>query len=258
MSFFSNSSPVFTTYQDEFQYDTRESYNNLFNLHSAIFDRLRSNDWDLHPHAKKSSLIANGSAATGAQEADVLTLSYYRSEQHAQMVEGLMGIDANNCADAGETYRHPVIELRLTPEAFAIELVLSPFAWWDQQNLVGKLEFDHHRAALHNVIRNMSSDYCFGFWNGLHLKDMHLTTWELSHRRVFDEWMNTFAEGQDWLRIGMWYEPDDSALSVSNLNNEVIQRIGDLYTLYDFMLWSSNNNFTSFYEKRQKSQRRYA
>ena len=39
-----------------------------------------------------------------------------------------------------DTYRHPVIELRLTPDQFAIELILSPYAWLDQQNLIGKLE----------------------------------------------------------------------------------------------------------------------
>lgn len=258
MSYFSSNDPVFTAFDNEFQYNTGESYDTLFNLHAALYDRLRVNDWDLHPHPKKSSLITKNSATTGEAEAAVLTLSYFRSPQHTQTVESLMGIDTNHCADAGETFRHPVIELRLSPNYFAIELVLSPFAWWDQQNLVGKLEFDHHRDTLHHIIRHMSSEYYFGFWHGTHMKDMHLTTWELSHRRVFDEWMNTFAEGQDWLRIGMWYTPDDPALNAMNISNEATQRIGELYNLYDFMLWSSNNNFISFYEKRQKSLRRYA
>jgi hypothetical protein len=85
---------------------------------------------------------------------------------------------------------------------------------------------------------------------------MHLTTWQLTHGRVIEEWMATFADGQDWLRFGVWYEPEHPALSTDNIVNETFDRLNELYSLYDFMLWTSNNNFHSFYEKRQRFLRR--
>jgi hypothetical protein len=169
------------------------------------------------------------------------------------MVEHLMGIDGSCMVNP---YRHPVIELRVAPDHFAIELVLSPNAWWDQQNVVGKLELDRHRAGLRGLMRNMNGDYFFGFWEGTRLSDMHLTTWQLTHGKVIEEWMATFADGQDWLRFGVWYEPEHPALSTDNIVNETFERLSELYSLYDFMLWTSNNNFHSFYEKRQRFLRR--
>jgi hypothetical protein len=233
-------------------------YAKLFNLHRALYDRMRSNDWDLHPHWKKAAIITSSTAASSNQQDEVLTLSYFRTENQARMVEGLMGIDLNQCESAGEPYRHPVIELRLTPEAFAIELVLSPYAWWDQQNLIGKLALPHHRQTLRRLISNMDGDYRFGFWDGPYLSEMHLTTWELSYGRVLAEWMDTFADGQDWLRFGVWYEPEAPELGIDSIVQEAASRIGELYTIYDFMLWSSNNNFHAFYEKQQKHQPRRA
>lgn len=243
--------------QERAQHSSLEAaYSKLSNLHQALYNQIRSSYCDLHPHWKKSAVITQSSATTNNAHADVLTLSYFRAESAALMVENLMGIDPTQCDHSGEPYRHPVIELRLAPDYFAIELVLSPFAWWDQQNVIGKLEINEHRQALRRVISRMDGDYRFGFWGGVHFSDMHLTSWELSHTRVFDEWMGTFADGQDWLRFGMWYDPESEALSVDNIVPEAMQRINDLYQLYDFMLWSSNNNFHSFYEKRQKTQRR--
>ena len=37
--------------------------------------------------------------------------------------------------------------------------------------------------------------------------------------------------------------------SDDNILNEVVGRVVALYKLYTFMLWTSNNNFQSFYRK---------
>ncbi len=238
------------------EHTMEQAYNMLLKLHQTLSERARHYDWDLHPHPKKSSLISRSSATTSTTQANVLTLSYFRSAHQTQLVENLMHIDTANCPDSGEPYRHPVLELRFGADYFAIELVLSPFARWDQQNLIGKLELKRHRATLRQLISSMDSDYRFGFWEGTDLSDMHLTTWELSHGRVLEEWMNTFAEGQDWLRFGMWYDVNSEEFTLENMLAEAPRRIADLYTLYDFMLWTSNNNFQSFYDKREKALRR--
>lgn len=260
MTYFSNTDHIALSGPQAYERGSHISpetpHHKMINLHRALNDRIRANDWDLHPHANKNSIVTYSSATTHASHADVLSISYFRSVNHTQLVENLMGIDTANCDTSGEPYRHPVIEVRLAPDYFAVELVLSPFAWWDQQNFIGKLELDSHRHTLRRLISNMSNDYRFGFWEGTHLSDMHLTAWELSHGKVMQEWMNTFADGQDWLRFGVWYEPESPELSTNNIVQEVTYRIGDLYNLYDFMLWTSNNNFMAFYEKRQKTQRR--
>ncbi len=38
-------------------------------------------------------------------------------------------------------------------------------------------------------------------------------------------------------------------MSTDNVLSEVVERVIALYQLYDFMLWTSNNNFQSFYRK---------
>jgi hypothetical protein len=113
-------------------------YDKFFELHKSLHRRLRDHNYDLHPHWERASTLSNHSA-TFSGKTDVLALPYFRSREQAQLVERLMGRDNLDYQSTIEIYRHPIIELRLTPDCFAVELVLSPSAWWDQQNFVGKL-----------------------------------------------------------------------------------------------------------------------
>jgi len=233
----------------------KSAYNKLYDLHECLAARIRNYDLDLHTHWQKSATISYRSAACSG-ESDALALPYFRSREQAQLVERLMGRETLERSGEAAPHRHPVIELRLTPEHFAIELILSPFAWWDQQNFIGKLQLPRHRQTFHGLLSTIDSDYRFGFWDGVHLSDMHLTARELRHGSVFEEWMHTFADGQDWLRIGKWYSPDANEISDANIVGEVFSQIRRLHSLYSFMLWTSNNNFHSFYEKRHRQGRR--
>lgn len=231
--------------------DLQQVYSKFFDLHTAIHPRVRNHNLDLHPRWQKSSLISRESAACLGQSS-TLVLTYFRSREQAELVERKMGKEAGAQTGDVDTYRHPVIEVRLTPDHFAIELILSPYAWLDQQNLIGKLGLPNHRAAFRSLLRSIPGDYRFGFWNGLQLGDMHLLVSELLRGRILDEWMDTFADGQDWLRVGKWYAPEDPALDAGNILSEVFDTIKSLHSLYTFVLWSSNNNFSDFYEKRQR------
>jgi len=254
MTFFTNADHEILA-QDNFQINCQGVYDKMLELHNAIRDKVRLNDWDLHPHWQKSQAIFDVSAAAANEPENALVVGYYRSQEQAQLVENLMGIEQDDV----QPYRHPVIEVRIAPNYFAVELVLSPYAWWDQRNFIGKFELQRHRHTLREMIQSMSGDYRFGFWGGEDLHDMHLTTWQMLQGRVMDEWLDTFADGQDWLRFGVWYEPECTQLSEENIVHEVVQRIGDLYQIYDYLLWSSNNNYHDFYEKREKyGNRKYA
>ena len=233
----------------------QQTFNKFYSLHESLYCRIRNYDLDLHPHWQKSATVSYRSAAC-LGEAGSLVLPYFRSQEQAQLVERLMGRESHERCDETTPYRHPVVEVRLTPEHFAIELILSPYAWWDQQNFIGKLELARHRQTCHSLLCEMDADYCFGFWDGVQLSDMHLTARELRHGKVFEEWMQTFADGQDWLRIGKWYNHEDEAINEENIVHEVFGQLRNLHNLYNFLLWTSNNNFHSFYEKRHRYQRR--
>lgn len=227
----------------------------LLSLHEGLQPRVRNHNLDLHPREQKSALVCGESAAClGAEGA--LTLTYLRSREQAVAVERLMGKDRVSISGDVEMHRHPVIELRFTPDAFAIELILSPYAWWDQQNLVGKLELAQHRAQFRQLLSLLDSDYRFGFWSGIHLGDMQLSVGQLLQGRVLDEWINTFADGQDWLRVGKWFDVQDPVLDTHHLTAAAFDVVKALHGLYEFILWTSNNNFHPFYEKRQRNLRR--
>jgi hypothetical protein len=76
---------------------------------------------------------------------------------------------------------------------------------------------------------------------------MHLTAHQLSRGTILKEWLGTFGDGSDWLRVGVWFSPGDPILQTDQITAELISRIGALYRIYEFAIWTSNNNFQSFY-----------
>jgi hypothetical protein len=118
------------------------------------------------------------------------------------------------------------------------------------------MSLEKHRQQLRSLLYDFEASYRFGFWGGEASSDMYLTSWQLLQGRVLNDWINTFADGQDWLRFGAWYEPGSVALSADKIANELSRRVGELYALYDFMLWSSNNNYRQFYKQAMKPSRR--
>jgi hypothetical protein len=218
----------------------------FYELHRLLYRRLRDRNWDLHPHWDKTAIITAQSAAASTP-INGLALPYLRSKEQRQLVERLMGRDGHGTATTSDIHRHPVIELRLTPTHFAIELIVSPFSWWDQRNLLGKLSVDRHRQMLRSLFAEIDGDFRVGFWEGTELSDMHLTSRQILRGNVLEEWMGTFADGQDWLRVGVWYEPEHADLRTDAILSEMVKRLSALYRVYTFMLWTSNNNFQSFY-----------
>lgn len=214
-------------------------------LHRSLYRRMRDLTWNLYPFWDKSPVVPGRSAAASGAIPGV-SLPYLRSREQAVMVERLMGRDGVGAALKLELNRHPVIELRLTDQHLAIELIVSPSSWLDQRNLVGKLSVARHRQALQQLLRRMDGDFLIGFWDGVYLSDAHVELCQLLRGRFFDEWMGTFCDGQDWLRVGMWYAPDHAALDSSLIVSELMKRISALYQLYSFTIWTSNNNYQHF------------
>jgi hypothetical protein len=212
-------------------------------LHQELYRQLRSYGINLHPHWTQA--VSTDSIADPFAD-EVVALRYCRGRGEAQAIEHMMA-DGTNEELSGDS--QPAIEIRITPTHFAIEFVIAPSAWWDQQNLVGKLNVERNRNDFFRLLRQMSCEVQIGFWQGAYLSDMCISTCDINNPRFLSEWMNTFAEGQDWVRAGVWYDLSDPALSDENIVNEVFQRISELYKLYSFIIWTSDNDFRSVYRK---------
>lgn len=215
-------------------------------LQKALARRVRELAWDLHPYWERPHMMVGRSAAAAGACASI-SLPFLRSKEQAAAVERMMGRDGVSAPASVDWRRHPVIELRITPAHVALELVLAPTAWWDQRNLVGKFSLPRHREALQSILAHMGGDFSFGFWDGETLGDAHLSSRQLARSGALTDLMSTFSDGQDWLRVGVWYAPEDARLCSGTLLNELGSRLAALYPLYAYLLWTSNNNFHSFH-----------
>lgn len=229
--------------------DFQRIYHRLTDLNRYLYPQLKKHSLKLHPTSAHPGGV---SASTAAMQfpSEVMSLTYMRDQRDAYTVEGIMGRDQLSLADTGiEPSLHPVIEIRLSPDFFAVEMVISPTAWYDQQNVSGKLSIEQHQVTLYNLLNELEDEYFLGFWSGTHISDMHLSTRRLPPQFILAEFLSTFAAGRDWFRVGRWYAPEAAELDESSIREELFARIRDLYNIYTFMLWTSNNNFVSFYRK---------
>lgn len=227
----------------------------LLDLHRTLYPQMKQNGFTLQPAPETPGGVRQDSACIPTP-ANTMTLTYMRSQAEAEMVESMMGRDALSAVESIESHRHPVIELRLSPDHFTVELVVSPDAWYDQQNLIGKLSVGQHRNRFHQILSALTADYLVGFWSGTHLDDTHLSTLRLPPSPILYEYLNTFADRRDWLRIGRWYAPDDPILEADTIVDEIFARVSELNELYRFISWTSNNNFHSLYQKAFKRSKR--
>lgn len=231
---------------------TQAAYKQLIELHQALYPRIRNHKIDLHTRWQKTNVVTFDSAATTVQGEDTAALVYFRSREQAVQVERLMGKDGAMVNSVIETYRHPLIEVRLTPQNLVVELIVSPGAWYDQQNLAGKMMLPQSNDEFRALLKKLGTGFHFGFWDGLELGEMQIEVEYLLRGRVLNEWMDTFAAGYDWLRIGKWYTRDEAVLDTPNLINDVFAAIQHLHDIYEFLRWTSNNNYRSFFEKRRR------
>ncbi|MBC8098529.1 MAG: hypothetical protein H7Y11_03740 [Armatimonadetes bacterium] len=210
----------------------------LTHLHTALFARIQK-------HTMQLQAVPNSESVAGWRKNGTQAFAYLRPNEEARTIESMMGRDLP--IRQLDVRRHPVIELRATCSGAVLELVVPPDAWWDQQNLAGKLSIPRQRSAFQALLARLDERYRLGFWQGTHLDTMHLTAHEASHPAVFNAWMTTFCDGQDWFRIGVWY--DAAALSKPDMSNDLFQRAQTLYELYQFIAWTGNNDFRSFYRR---------
>lgn len=218
----------------------------FFELHNELYGQVQFNNLDLHIITASHEAIQRSSVSDLHAE-NILSVAYLRSKGQAVNVERLMGREEHANTKNIEARRHLVMELRISQENLCLELIMSPDAWWDQQNLVGKLSIMRHKQDFYASLKDFNSEYRLGFWKGVHLSDMHLRAAHFQHIRIIDEWMSTFQANADWFRLGIWYDWDSELLEETRIVAELMKQIRLLYQLYTEIRWTSDNNFREFY-----------
>lgn len=226
--------------------DIKQVAEQLSALHTSLFEQIQLKNTDLHILNTDAGIVRR-QTVSHVNEDKLLTVQYTRLGANAVHVERLMGREEVTTADKTRIELHPVIELRLSEAGLALEFIISPDAWWDQQNLKGKLSVQRHRHEFYSMLMELQAEYCMGFWTGIHLSDMHLTGKYFQHPRILDEWLGTFHPNADWFRLGIWYDIDDERLSQDSIVDELFKQIQTLYPLYRYFLWTSDNNFRDFF-----------
>lgn len=226
----------------------RDAQQHLQAIHERVYPLLRSANLDLHLLTPRADSVRYTSVSAHHPK-HAMSIAYLRPREQAVTVERLMGREEVASLQTVEAHRHPVIELRLIREYLSVELLISPDAWWDQQNLVGKLSIPEHRHDFHQLLMQFNDDYRMGFWQGVHLSEMHLRAKHFQHPRIMDEWMSTFHPGADWFRLGRWRSLDELPDTLNDLHQELLQDIRSLYDVYEHILWKSNNNYSDFYSR---------
>lgn len=200
----------------------------LTELHQALAPRFRSHHITLE--------LINSTVSAANPNTPSPTLTYMRPLTEARAVERLMGREG----DKIDVRRHPVIEIRPLGTGLAMEMILTPDAWFYQQNFIGKLSIERHLSAFHKLISGLSEDFRLGFWQGLYLDDMHLTPKFLNHRVVLENWMSTYCDGRDYFRVGVW---SDTSIDP----RDALTVIQQLHSVYEFIAWTGSNDFRAFY-----------
>lgn len=204
----------------------------IHELHSTLYPRFRQYGINL------SCIVPSVPVASlGAFEG--VSATYLRPLAEAQNIQRMMGIENGERVDIR---LHPVIELREQSNGLVLELLMTPAAWWYQQNFIGKLSLERHFYNFHRVISRLGGHFRVGFWQGLHLDELHLTASHLRHPVLCQQWMATYSDARDTFRIGVWYgEPSVDALTL-------FRDFQALYTVYEYVNWSSDNDFRAFYQ----------
>lgn len=224
----------------------QEAWRRMDALHSGLHQRLQQYNIALSPNPQTGQAVGV-QTLTSPLPQDALSIIYTRSRAQAVTVENLMGRDSVNVSNTVRLLHHPAVEVCLSPEHLAVELVIAPTAWYDQQNFVGKLSIKQHREDFYALLEKVPGRCLMGLWGGLRPQDSHIDLSKLPPKVLLYEYLDTFAAGRDWLRFGYWYEPADDDIDAQHISATLFADIEALYQPFRFIAWTSDNNFRRFY-----------
>jgi hypothetical protein len=218
----------------------------LTELHERVYPGFRTYSGDVAVYRRDGEVVGKGFPCL-PNLGEGLSVWYMRVYSQAATIERLMGREGVFTPQDIQPCRHPIIEMRLTPEHFIIELALSRDAWWDAQNLAGKLMVSRFRQQFYSLLGQLPPVFRLGFWHLSQPDEMYLEGSHLRQPAVLDDWLGTFEPGKDWFRLGRWYPVDDELLKPETIQAEVLSQLRRLYEIYAFTAWTGDNNYRDFY-----------
>lgn len=100
------------------------------------------------------------------------------------------------------------------------------------------------RQQLIHLLKGLGRDYIFGGWPDTSKPELTTTAADLDSEKRLLDWLSRFDPGYNWLRLGIWYkEYEDLRLTTGRIIEEVLYRFKQLYPVYQFLLWTPENNF---------------
>ncbi|MFW6116745.1 MAG: hypothetical protein ACOC6F_03365 [bacterium] len=216
----------------------------LLVLHDVLYPEIKRRGWDLHPHWHPPNIVSTWFIGR-IQTIQFMKLRYLRSKDEVRKVEQMMGLPRP--LDRAETQytKHPMVDVRIDNQYLAIELLLTDQAWWDAQNFKRKVEqHERERTEFISLLRTMGDDYIFGGWPDSKEPELVTKAPDLANEDKLLDWLARFRPGYNWLRLGSWYRDcNDGRLSTERIAEEIIMRFGELYPVYEFLLWRPDNDF---------------
>lgn len=222
--------------------DLRQRFQSLYDY---LLSQARLHNLSLH-NLEAVQLLSSPDHRNGTR---MLVGRWSRPVGAALTVERLMGREMVNSASHILSSHHPLIELRLQSDYLVLELAIQPEAWFDQQNIMGKLSLARNQTQFYQLLAHLDERYCLGFWHGHHLSEMHLTMRHLRRIELLNEWLSTFEPSKDTFRLGLWLSYEQ--LGMENLSEKLSEHLTALYKIYDFLLWTSDNNHREAYLQSQ-------
>lgn len=213
-------------------------------LHDALYPEMRRIGLALYPHWHSPNIVSTWYVGR-IEQIWFMKLRYLRSRSEVQAIEEMMGVP--KLLDYSETQytKHPMIDIRIDSDYLAIELLVTDKAWLDAQNFKKKVE--QHKAErqhLIHLLRNLGHDYIFGGWPDTSKPELIKTAADLANEERLLAWVSQFDPGYNWLRLGIWYtDYEDFRLTTGRIVEEVLYRFKQLYPVYQFLLWTPDNNF---------------
>lgn len=213
-------------------------------LHDVLYPEIKRRGWDLHSHWHPPNIVSTWYIGR-IQNIQFIKLRYLRSKDEVRKIEEMMGLPRP--LDRAETQytKHPMIDIRMDSQYLAIELLLTDQAWWDAQNFKRKVEqHERERGELVRLLRGLGDDYIFGGWPDSRQPELNTTAPDLADEDELLDWLSRYRPGYDWLRLGIWYNDcKDPRLTTERIAEEAITRFGQLYPVYEFLLWRPDNDF---------------
>ncbi len=213
-------------------------------LHNVLYLEIKRQGWELYPHWHKPSIVSTWYIGR-VEQIWFMKLRYLRSRAQVKAIEEMMGVP--KLLDYSETQytKHPMIDIRIDSEYLAIELLLTNQAWWDAQNFKRKIECHNtKRREFVEILQSLGHDYIFGGWPDTSKPKLITTAADLANEERLLEWLSDFDPGHNWLRLGIWYtDYADFRLRTGRIVEETRYRFRQLYPVYQFLLWTSDNDY---------------